>query len=177
MFPSNFCIYFLRIYYSDIKTLVSFSSVNSFSWKFARMCRKMSLLKIKHWQFPYDLWTYGNQGQVKYCLCVCPCMTTFQLVRTWKSQLVWSLTLRRLTVFGDFRKKKRLNALGFAWEFLWSGMLCRPGKRLKRRGKSSSLHSKKNFLLGGCEFFVSDVISGGLLGHLGPLFLALSTNC
>jgi len=33
---------------------------------------------------------------------------------------------------------------------------------------------KKNFLLGG--FFVSDVISGGLLGHLGPLCLALGTN-
>jgi len=32
---------------------------------------------------------------------------------------------------------------------------------------------KKFFLLGGCRFFVSDVISGGLLGHLGPLCLAL----
>jgi len=28
-------------------------------------------------------------------------------------------------------------------------------------------------LLGGCGFFVSDVISEGLLGHLGPLCLAL----
>jgi len=55
-------------------------------------------------------------------------------------------------------------------------MLYRPGKSLKRRGKSSSLHSKKNFLLGGCGFFVSDVISGGLLGHLGPLCLALGAN-
>jgi len=35
---------------------------------------------------------------------------------------------------------------------------------------------KKIFLLGGCGFFVSDVISGGLLGHLGPLCLALGTN-
>ena len=43
-------------------------------------------------------------------------------------------------------------------------------------GKSSSLHSKKKFLLGGCGFFVSDVICGGLLGHLGPLCLALGTN-
>jgi len=42
--------------------------------------------------------------------------------------------------FGDFRKKKRLNARGFALEFLRSGMLYRPGKCLKRRGKSSSLH-------------------------------------
>jgi len=55
-------------------------------------------------------------------------------------------------------------------------MLYRPGKSLKRRGKSSSLHQKKFFLLGGCGFFVSDVISGGLLGQLGPLCLALGAN-
>jgi len=29
----------------------------------------------------------------------------------------------------------------------------------------------------GCEFFVSDVISGILLGHLGPLCVALGSNC
>jgi len=69
--------------------------------------------------------------------------------------------------------KKRLNARGFAREFLRSGMLYRPGKSLKRHGKSSSLHSKKNFLFGGCGFFVGDIISGGLLDHLGPLCLAL----
>jgi len=51
-------------------------------------------------------------------------------------------------VLGIFRKKKRLNARGFAWGFLWSGMLYRPGKSLKRRGKSSSLHSKKIFAWG-----------------------------
>jgi len=55
-------------------------------------------------------------------------------------------------------------------------MLYRPGKSLKRRSKSSSLHSKKKFLLGECGFFVSDVISGGLLEHLGPLCLALGAN-
>ena len=38
-----------------------------------------------------------------------------------------------------FSEKKRLNARGFAWEFLWSGMLYRPGKSLKRCGKSSCL--------------------------------------
>jgi len=76
--------------------------------------------------------------------------------------------------FRGFSEKKRLNACGFAWEFLWSDMLYRPGKSLKRHGKSSSLHSKNNFLLGGV--FVSDVISRGLLGHLGPLCLALSAN-
>jgi len=51
-------------------------------------------------------------------------------------------------------EKKRLNANGFAREFLWSGMLHRPSKSLKRRGKSSSLHSKKQFFAWGCGFFV-----------------------
>jgi len=73
-------------------------------------------------------------------------------------------------------KKERLNARGFEREFLRSGMLYRPGKSLKRRGKSSSLHSKKIFLPGGGGFFVSDDISGGLLGHFGPLCLALVAN-
>jgi len=77
--------------------------------------------------------------------------------------------------FGDL-KKKRLNVRGFAREFLRSGMPYRPSKSLKRCGKSYSLHSKKNFLLGGCGFFVSDVISGGLFDHLGPLCLALGAN-
>ena len=36
--------------------------------------------------------------------------------------------------------------------------------------------TRKKFLLGGCRFFVSDVISGGILGHLGPLYLALGAN-
>jgi len=29
--------------------------------------------------------------------------------------------------------------------------------------------TRKNFLLVGCRFFVSNVINGGLLGYLGPL--------
>ena len=63
-----------------------------------------------------------------------------------------TLTLWRSLRFGDFRKKKRLNACGFAQEFLQSGMLYRPSKSLKRRNKSSSLHSKKIFWLGGAGF-------------------------
>jgi len=35
---------------------------------------------------------------------------------------------------------------------------------------------EKKFLLGGCSLSVSDVISGGLFGHLGPLCLALGAN-
>ena len=38
------------------------------------------------------------------------------------------------------------------------------------------LCTRKKFLLGGCRFFVSDVISGRLLGHLGPICLALGAN-
>ena len=48
--------------------------------------------------------------------------------------------------FRWFSEKKRLNARGFAREFLRSGMLYRPG------GQSSTLHTKKNFFLGGCVF-------------------------
>jgi len=73
-------------------------------------------------------------------------------------------------------EKKHLKARGFAREFLRSGILYRPGKSLKKHGKSSSLHSKKIYLLWGCGLPVSDIISGGLLGHLCPLQLALGPN-
>jgi len=78
--------------------------------------------------------------------------------------------------FRGFSEEKRLNTRGFAQEIVRTSMLYKPGKSLKRRGKSSSLRLKKKFLLGGCGFFVSDVISRGLLGHLGPLCLALGAN-
>ena len=42
--------------------------------------------------------------------------------------------------------------------------------KLKTRGQSS------RFFLGGFVLAVSDVISGRLLGHLGPLCLALGAN-
>jgi len=41
-----------------------------------------------------------------------------------------------------------LNARDFAREYLRSCMGYGPGRSVKRRGKSSSLHSKKNFLPG-----------------------------
>jgi len=84
------------------------------------------------------------------------------------------LTLWRPAAFGDFQEK--LKHMWLAREFFRSGQRYRLGKRLKRCGKSSSLQSNKKFLFGGCGFFVSDFISGGLLGHLGPLFLALGAN-
>jgi len=78
-----------------------------------------------------------------------------------KCLVLWdSLTLWCPAAFGDFQKKKRLNARGFARKYLRSCSGYGPGRNVKRRGKSSCLHSKKNFLLGGCGFFVSDVTSG-----------------
>ena len=58
------------------------------------------------------------------------------------------LILWRPLGFGDFQEKIRLNARGFAWEFLWSGILYKPGKSHKRCSKSSSVHSKKFFAWG-----------------------------
>jgi len=60
----------------------------------------------------------------------------------------------------------------------FSGPVCStdPVKVSKDAASLLSLHSKKIFLLGGCWCFVSDVISGGLLGHLGPLCLVLGAN-
>jgi len=44
------------------------------------------------------------------------------------------------------------------------------------RSASLDCTRKKNFLVMVCVFFVIDVISGELLGHFGPLCLALGTN-
>jgi len=60
----------------------------------------------------------------------------------------------------------------------FSGSVCATDpQKLKRLGKSCSLHSKTMFLVGGCGFFVSDVRSGGLLQHLDPLHPALGPDC
>jgi len=52
------------------------------------------------------------------------------------------------------------------------------GELFKGSKDSASLLvcTPKKFCLGGCGFFVSDVISGRLLGHLGQLHLALGPN-
>jgi len=67
-----------------------------------------------------------------------------------------------------FSQKKHLKSLGFAQEYLRSCSGYGPGRSVKKRSKSSSLYSKEKFLTGGWVFFVSDVISGRLLGHSGP---------
>ena len=50
--------------------------------------------------------------------------------------------------FREFSERKCLNAHGFAWEYLCSCLGYRPGRSIKRHGKSSSLHSKKFFAWG-----------------------------
>jgi len=47
--------------------------------------------------------------------------------------------------FRGFSVKKRLNVRGFAREYLRSSSGYGPSRSVKRRGKSSSLHSKKKF--------------------------------
>ena len=59
-----------------------------------------------------------------------------------------TLTLSCPASFGNFGEKKRPNARGFAWEYPRSCSVYGPIRSVKRRGKSSSLHSKKIFLLG-----------------------------
>jgi len=60
----------------------------------------------------------------------------------------------------------------------FSGPVCStdPVKVSKEAASLLVCTRKKKFLLRGCGFFVSDIISGGLLGHLGPLCLALGAN-
>jgi len=59
----------------------------------------------------------------------------------------------------------------------FSGPVCStdPAK-VSKDAASLLVCTQKNFLLGGCWFFVSDVVSGGLLGRFGPLCLALGAN-
>jgi len=62
----------------------------------------------------------------------------------------WFSTVNPLasSCFRGFSEKKSLNARGFARKYLRSCSGYRPSRSVKRRGKSSCLHSKKNFLLG-----------------------------
>jgi len=74
-------------------------------------------------------------------------------------------------------------ASGWFWQFSqkkqqqFSVALAPPPIALESCSTASLVDcTRKKFLPGGCRFVVSDVISGGLLGHLGPLCLALGAN-
>ena len=90
-------------------------------------------------------------------------------------ELLKHLTLWRLAAFGDFQKKKRLTHVALCRNF--SGLVCSTDPvKVSKDMVNLLVCTRKNFLLAGFGFFMSDVISGGLLGHLGPLYLALSAN-
>jgi len=78
--------------------------------------------------------------------------------------------------FRGFSEKKHLNAVALRGNF--SSPVCSTDLVKVSKDVASLLvcTRKKNFFLEGCGFFVSDVTSGGLLGHLGPLCLALGAN-
>jgi len=85
------------------------------------------------------------------------------------------LTPWRLGGFGDFRKKN--SSFRLPYQRPSSSADC---ARELLNGSNGSVSlvdctRKKIFCLGGAGF-LSDVISGGLLGHLGPLCLALGAN-
>ena len=63
------------------------------------------------------------------------------------------LTPLRPFGFWDFRKKKHMESLVFTQEYLRSCWAYGPGRSVKKRSMSSSLHSKNNFLPRGWFFY------------------------
>jgi len=59
----------------------------------------------------------------------------------------------------------------------FSGPVCSTDLvKVSKDAASLLVCTRKKIFAWGVRFFVSDVISGGLLGHLGPLCLALGAN-
>jgi len=77
--------------------------------------------------------------------------------------------------FRDFRKNAETH-VALCGNF--SGPVCSTDPVKVSKDAASLLVGtrKKNFAWG-CGFFVSDVKSGGLFGHLGQLCLAVGANC
>ena len=85
------------------------------------------------------------------------------------------LILRRLAAFGDFRVKTTETQVVLHGNFSGSVSATDPVKGSKDAA-SLLVCTRKIFLCGGCGCFVSDVIRGGLLGHLVPLYLSPGAN-
>jgi len=59
----------------------------------------------------------------------------------------------------------------------FSGPVCSTDLvKVSKDAASLLVCTRKKIFAWGVRFFVSDVINGGLLGHLGPLCLALGAN-
>ena len=86
-------------------------------------------------------------------------------------------TLWRLAAFGDFWKKKTTET-HVALHGNFSRLVSATGLvKASKDAASLLVCTQKNIFGWGCGFFVSYVISGRLLVHLGPLYLALGANC
>jgi len=88
------------------------------------------------------MYVYVRQERAQVCKYVDLCTVSMKLLERAKKSVEIDTAVNSLASgwFRGFPEKKNLNALDFAWEFLWSGMLYRPGKNLKRRIKSFILH-------------------------------------
>jgi len=86
------------------------------------------------------------------------------------------LTLSYPAAFGDFRDKNTEMHVALCGNFSGPVYATDPVKVSKDTASLVACTRQKNFLVGGCRFFVSDVLSGGLLGHLGSLNRALGSN-
>jgi len=85
------------------------------------------------------------------------------------------LTLWHPGGFSDFRKKN--SSFRLPYQHPSTSADCTRELFNGSNGSASLVDcTQKIFLLWGCGFFVSDVISGGLLGHFGPLCLDLGAN-
>jgi len=84
------------------------------------------------------------------------------------------LTLWCSAAFGDFQKNTETHV---AYRGNFSHLVSATDLlEVSKYAASLLVCTQKKFLLGGCGFFASDVISGGLQGHFGPLCLALGAN-
>jgi len=95
---------------------------------------------------PFGCFSSGNIISI-HMLCV--------LWKRFDKKALKKLRLNTLAsgCFWGFSEKKRLNARGFAWEYLRSCSGYGPGRSVKRCGKASSLHSKKKFFAWGVRVF------------------------
>jgi len=89
---------------------------------------------------------------------------------------ITSLTLWHLAAFGDFHEKNTETHVALRGNFSSPVSATNPVKVSKYAANLVAC-TRKNFVVKGYGFFVSDIISGELVGHLGPLHLALSSNC
>jgi len=104
------------------------------------------------------------------------CGSNISLIEVLLNLCMKLLTLRHPGGFSDFHKTN--SSFQLPYQHPSSSAGCTRELFNGSNGSASLVHctQKKIFLLGGAGFFVRDVISEGLLGHHGPLCLALGAN-